>query len=135
MGSHPNHHHSETLGSTLHNYHFAHLQSSLANSPPDESSNLTSDLVFIATMSIPRPNGPDIDIGRSRGLQACVPVTDANENRSAYAGIMLDIVLRRTPCGNSKNLYATPDYSGVWARGLFYDVLNSKRFSLCMDKA
>lgn len=84
-------------------------------------------------MSIPKPDGPDIDIGMSRGLRAYIPATESNDNRPAYAGVMLDIVFRRTSSGNSKSILATPDYSAVWARGLFYAVVNSKRFSLYMD--
>ena len=86
-------------------------------------------------MSIPKPDGPDVDIGKSRELRACVPTTDANENRPAYVGIMLDIVLRRKPGGNSKSLYATADYSAVWVRGHCYAVVNSKPFSLWMAQA
>jgi hypothetical protein len=93
------------------------------------------DWFFIATMSIPKPDGPDIDIGTPREFRACVVTTDSNENRPAHAGIVLDIVLRRKSGGNSKSLYSTPDYSEVWVRWHFYAVFNSKRFSLWMDKA
>ncbi|KFY21211.1 hypothetical protein V491_03075 [Pseudogymnoascus sp. VKM F-3775] len=83
-------------------------------------------------MSIPKPEGPDIDIGMSRGLRAYVPATDSNDNRPAYAGVMLDIVFHRTSSGNSKSILATPDYSAVWARGLFYAVVNTEPFGpLC----
>lgn len=69
-----------------------------------------------------------------REFRACFLTTDPNENRSAYAGIMLDTILRRRCSGNSKSLYCTPGYSEVWVGWHFYAVFYSKRFSLRMHK-
>lgn len=85
-------------------------------------------IIVVTTMSIPRPTGPNIDIGKPEVFQAYVLTIESNENRSVHAGGMLDIILHRRCGGVRKSLYSTQDYSAIRDRWDCYDIRSGESF-------